>query len=133
MIFLALLASAGILGGAIAAISGFGIGSVVTPVLAIRTGTKLAVAAVSIPHFLGTAVRFWRLRRHIDRAVFLSFGITSAAGGLAGALLHAWANSPALTAVFGGLLVFAGVTGLTGVSQKMRFGRTVGFIAGAVS
>ena len=40
-----LLAAAGIVAGAIAAVSGFGIGSLLTPVLALQVGTKLAVAA----------------------------------------------------------------------------------------
>ena len=41
----------GALAGAIAAVSGFGIGSLLTPLLAWRFGTKVAVALVSVPHF----------------------------------------------------------------------------------
>jgi len=40
-----LLATAGIIAGAIAAVGGFGIGSLLAPVLALQVGTKLAVAA----------------------------------------------------------------------------------------
>ena len=43
--------------GAVASISGFGIGSILTPLLATSIGTKLAVAVVSLPHFIGTALR----------------------------------------------------------------------------
>ena len=46
-----------VLAGAIASVAGFGIGSVLTPLLAARLGTKLAVAAVSVPHFAGTVFR----------------------------------------------------------------------------
>src|SRR4051794_36712035 len=77
---------AAIAAGAIAAVSGFGIGSLLTPLLAIAAGTKTAVAAVSIPHLVGTALRFWWLRKSLDRGVFWRFGLTSAAGGLLGAL-----------------------------------------------
>ncbi len=131
--FAAVIAIAGMIAGAIAAAAGFGIGSILTPVVALRTDTKIAVAAVSIPHLLGTAVRFWRLRQFVDRALFLSFGIASAAGGLIGALLHGYANGPTLTLVFGALLLFPGVTGLTGPAQKMRFGRKAAYVAGAAS
>ncbi len=74
---------ASVLAGGIAAISGFGIGSLLTPILAVHYGTKLAVAIVSVPHLVGTAARFIGLRKHIDKKVFLNFGILSAAGGLA--------------------------------------------------
>jgi uncharacterized membrane protein YfcA len=122
-----------LIAGSVAAISGFGIGSLLTPLLAIRYGTKVAVAAVSIPHLIATAVRFATLKEHVNKRVFLSFGILSAVGGLAGALLHARANTPSLSAVFGGLLLFAGITGLSGVADRVRFGKKTAWVAGALS
>jgi len=53
---------------------------------------RLAVAAVAIPHLIGTAIRCARLRRSIDRGVLLTFGLASAGGGLVGALLHGAAS-----------------------------------------
>jgi uncharacterized protein len=79
-----LLAVVGFVAGAIASVSGFGIGSLLTPVLAVRVGTKLAVAAVSVPHVTATALRFWLMRKHVDRRLLWSFGVMSAAGGLSG-------------------------------------------------
>ena len=128
-----LLTLAGIVAGAIAAISGFGIGSILTPLLSAWIGTKLAVALVSIPHFIATALRFAVIRQHVDRRVLWSFGITSAAGGLVGALLHIWLRSVVLGYVLGALLVFAGITGITGLAARMRFGRVAGWVAGALS
>jgi uncharacterized membrane protein YfcA len=119
--------------GAVAAVSGFGIGSLLTPLIALQAGTKTAVAAVSLPHLIGTGLRFWRLRDSLDRRVFWRFGLTSAAGGLAGALLNARASSPALTIVFGSLLVFAGAAQITGSAQRWRFHGSVAWIAGALS
>jgi uncharacterized membrane protein YfcA len=129
----ALLFFAAVLAGAIAALAGFGIGSVLTPLLALNVGTKEAVVAVSIPHLVATAIRFWSLRRNIDAHVLKHFGIASAAGGLLGALLGARFSSPVLAYILGGLLVFAGVTGLTGIAQKMRFGRKAAWLGGASS
>jgi uncharacterized protein len=124
---------AALVAGAVASISGFGIGSILTPLLAAFLGTKSAVAIVSIPHFLGTALRFALIRQHLDRRVLVTFGITSGIGGLIGALLHVWLHSKALGYTLGGLLVFAGITGLTGLASRMRFGATTGWIAGALS
>ena len=80
MLFESVLALVSLVAGGIAAITGFGIGSLLTPTLAIRTGTKLAVAAIAIPHFVGTLQRFWLLRRNVDRRVLLGFGIASNGG-----------------------------------------------------
>jgi uncharacterized membrane protein YfcA len=133
LFFAAGLAALALLAGAIASVAGFGIGSLLTPALALATGTKLAVAAVSIPHFIATAQRFWMLRRHVDRQVLWSFGITSALGGLVGALLHARASGRALAIVFGVLLIIAGLSELSGWMQRVRWGRGAARVAGAVS
>ena len=91
----------GVLAGAIAAVAGFGIGSLLTPALIPVLGTRLAVVAVSIPHAAGTALRLWRLRDDIDWKLLRGFGVASAAGGLTGALAHGWLSGEALTRVFG--------------------------------
>src|SRR5689334_24740741 len=82
--------AASVLAGAIAAVSGFGIGSLLTPllVLAIPLPTAQAVAVLAVPHALATAIRFSRLRRDVHRPTFREFGIASAIGGLAGAALQ---------------------------------------------
>jgi hypothetical protein len=126
-----LVAVASFAGGVIASLAGFGIGSVITPLLAMRYGMKLAVAMVAIPHVVGTAVRFWFLRGELDRRVLLSFGVTSALGGLTGAVLHAFIQGRVLAYVLAALLIFAGITGLLGIT--LRFGRTGAWIAGALS
>src|SRR5687767_11865653 len=124
---------AGMFGGAVASIAGFGIGSLLTPAIAAVTGTKLAVALVSIPHAIGTSIRFWRFRRDIDWSVVRSFGLTSAAGGLTGALLNAWATSRALEVVFGCLLVLAGASQVTGYAKRWRLRGALAWLGGAVS
>src|SRR5512143_1080540 len=127
--FLLLVGLVGLVAGAIASVVGFGIGSLLTPLLALRVGTQLAVAAVSIPHLLATALRFWRLRAHVDRRVLLGFGIASAVGGLTGALLHAAAGSRLLAIVFGALLLFVGLSELTGLARRIRFSGWVAWVA----
>src|SRR5207249_7867884 len=100
---------AAVIAGAIASISGFGIGSVLTPVLAIQFDVRLAIAMVSLPHLAGTFVRFLIVRTRINREVLLGLGPASAIGGLVGAALQARVQRMALKAAFGGLLLLAGV------------------------
>ncbi len=133
MLFGILVAIVGIVAGAVAAIAGFGIGSLLTPLLALEAGTKLAVAAVSIPHLVATTLRFFMARAQVDWRVVKSFGLFSAGGGLLGALLHVYASSRGLAIVFGALLLFAGALELSGLSRRMRFGGRAAWVAGAVS
>ena len=133
ILFSALVALVGLIAAGIASVAGFGIGSLLTPTLALETGTKVAVAAIAIPHVIATAQRFWLLRRFVDRRVLLGFGIASAVGGLAGALAHVWVSSRALAVVFGIVVALAGVSEFTGWMRRVRWGRRSAWIAGAAS
>jgi uncharacterized membrane protein YfcA len=128
-----LLAALALVAGAIAAVAGFGIGSILTPALGMAVGIRLAVALVALPHAIATAVRLWALRDAIDRGVLMTFGLASAAGGLAGALLHAALGSPVLGVVLGVLLLVAGGLELTGLGRGLRFPGGWAIVAGVAS
>jgi uncharacterized membrane protein YfcA len=118
---------------AIASVTGFGVGSLLTPTLAVETGTRLAVAAVSVPHLVATAQRFWVLRAHVDKRVLLRFGTASGVGGLAGALIQTRVESRALTMVFGIAVLLAGLSELSGWMRHVRWGPRSAWAAGALS
>jgi uncharacterized membrane protein YfcA len=118
-----------ILSGATAAIIGFGIGSLLTPMLASAIGMDLAVAAVAIPHAVATALRCWRLRKSIDWTVLKGFGLLSAAGGLAGALAYARLDAAQLSRVLGALLVLTALAQFSGLVARWRpHGLAVGLL-----
>lgn len=131
--FETLLVVSAVAGGMVASMAGFGIGSLVTPALAWQVDARLAVAAVSIPHLIGTALRFWLLGGRVDRRVLTGFGLMSAAGGLSGALLQEHVTTPALLVLFGVLLLFTSAAELSGVGRRMRFTGAFAWMAGAVS
>jgi len=131
--FDAIVAAVGVAAGMVASVAGFGIGSLLTPVLAYAVGTKLAVSLVALPHVGGTALRFWMLRGHVDRRVLLNFGIASAICGLGGAVLHAFLTSVILSRIFGGLLVLAGISTLVGLMERLHLPRWAAWVAGGLS
>lgn len=102
------------LSGGTAAVVGFGIGSLLTPLLTLRLSPELAVAVVALPHLLATAVRYVRHAAAVHRPTFYRFGLWSAVGGLVGALLQAALSAPALLGVLGALLLATGLANLTG-------------------
>jgi uncharacterized membrane protein YfcA len=132
--FLVAVFALAVLSGATAAVAGFGIGSLLTPLLAARLGTATAIAAVAIPHAAATALRFWRLRHAVDWRVVRGFGLLSAAGGLGGALLYARLSSRVLTIVLGALLVATAVAGLSRWATRWRItgarAATLGLLSG---
>lgn len=131
--FQGLLLLASVAAGAIASVAGFGVGSVLTPVFALRVDTRLAVAAVAVPHLVATSLRLWMMRRHVDWRLLRWFGLASAAGGLAGALLQGRARGRTLDLVFGGLLLLAGLGELTGLARRARLRGKAAWVAGALS
>src|SRR5215217_7240433 len=118
--FLALVFVLAVGAGATASLAGFGIGSLLTPLLAVRFGTPVAVAAVALPHALATALRAWRLRDAVDMRVLRGFGALSAAGALVGALVYARIGAGTLTLVLALLLLATSAAALTGWTSRWR-------------
>jgi uncharacterized membrane protein YfcA len=133
MLFDFILLLAGIVAGGIASVAGFGIGSFLTPIVAVRAGFGVAVAAVGIAHFCGSALRFWLLRHAIDRRTLVSFGLLSAVGGLLGALLQTSLASTTLAVVFGCLMVLAGISGLLRWNERVKLTGVPAWFVGALS
>jgi len=127
------LAAASLVAGAIASVTGFGIGSILTPTLSLWIDGRLAVALVAIPHVIGTAVRFAMVKGQVDRRVLYRFGLASAAGGLAGALFQGYASGPRLMLLLAGLLLFVSASELSGLAQRMRITGPTAWMAGVLS
>jgi len=128
-----ILAVISVIAGTIASIAGFGIGSLLTPFIALEQGMSIAVVGVAVAHFIGTAVRLFLLRKSINKQVLITFGLTSAAGGIIGAFLHNMFQNTVLTIVFGSLLLITGISGLTGLSEKVRFRGVITWLLGGIS
>jgi uncharacterized protein len=128
-----LIVVVGFFAGMTASMAGFGIGSFLIPLVSVQTGTKVAIALVSLPHFFGTSVRFWLLKSKVNRKILFRFGSLSAAGGLTGALLHVFFVSNFLQVIFAVMLILAGILGVLQISKRLVFGKIGAAIAGLAS
>jgi uncharacterized membrane protein YfcA len=129
----ALTTFAALFAGVVASVVAFGIGSILTPVLALEVSTPVAVAAASIPHLLGSSLRLWVLRSHVDWRVMREFGAWSALGGLLGALLQSALASRILTLLFGVVVAWAGIAGLLRLAERSPIKGKWALVAGAAS
>lgn len=120
-------------GGVMTAVAGMGVGSVLVPLLALRLDFKLAIAAAALPHLIATAVRAVRLRKKVDTAVFRYFGIVCVIASFAGAVAQPRVPTTIIVDVFAGLLVLAGLGGLTGLSEQARGGKKTALVGGSLS
>jgi len=127
------VATVALIAGAIASVAGFGIGSLLTPILTLWFPTGVAVAFVALPHALATFIRWLGLRRDVSWAVFRQFGIASAVGGLAGALFQNRLASPVLTGVLGALLLLAGIGELARWQPPLPRSAVGGWVGGILS
>lgn len=123
----------GFFAGMIASLAGFGIASFLIPIISIRAGTKAAIVIVALPHFLGAGLRFWLLKAKANRQILIRFGLLSAAGGLAGALLHSSFQSSLLQSIFAVMLIVAGILGALQLSERIRLGKIGASIVGLAS
>lgn len=133
MWFDGLLFIVGVAAGGVASIAGFGIGSFLTPILALKTGFGPAIAVVSVAHMVGSLLRYWLLRLSINKKVLLQFGLVSALGGSVGAFLHAYIGSGELAIVFGALMVLAGLLYTFHISDKANLGGVFSWMLGLLS
>jgi uncharacterized membrane protein YfcA len=122
-----------VLSGGTAAVAGFGIGSLLTPLLAARFDTGTAVAAVAIPHAAATALRCWRLRQAVDWAVLRRFGLLSAAGSLVGALLYTRLSNASLTLTLAVLLLATSAATLGDLPSRLRVTGPIAGLLGLLS
>jgi uncharacterized protein len=72
------------------------------------------------------------LKSKVNRKILVRFGLLSAAGGISGALLHAFFVSNFLQTIFAVMLILAGVLGVLQISKRLRFVKIGAAIAGLV-
>ncbi|MCK9378081.1 MAG: sulfite exporter TauE/SafE family protein [Syntrophobacterales bacterium] len=80
-----LICLAAFLASGLTLFSGFGLGTLLLPVMALFFPIDLAIALTAVVHALNNLFKFWLLGRHADKAVVLRFGLPAVLSALAGA------------------------------------------------
>jgi len=129
--------------------SGFGLGTILTPVFMIFFPVDLAIALTGIVHFLNNLFKLTLVGKNADRQVLLRFGIPAVIAALAGSWLLL--NIPDAQALFrytmfgrnfevfpvrfliSLLLIIFAIMDLVPYFSKLRFGREKLALGGALS
>ena len=67
--------------------SGFGLGTILTPVFMLFFPVDLAIALTGVVHFFNNIFKLFLVGRHADKAVLIRFGIPAVLAALAGAMV----------------------------------------------
>lgn len=90
-------------------LTGFGVGTILTPTFALLYDVKTAVLLVSIVHLSNNLLKFGLFRRSLNLVVLRRFGIVSMVGALAGSLLQSSLQSHLVSIILGCFLVATGI------------------------
>jgi uncharacterized membrane protein YfcA len=129
--------------------SGFGLGTLLLPVLALFFPVEVAVAATAVVHGANNVFKVSLLGRHADRELVLRFGVPAILAAALGALMLGWFATldPLMTYTVAGreatvtpiklvmgwlMLFFAGFELLPGL-REIRFGREHLVMGGVLS
>jgi uncharacterized membrane protein YfcA len=70
--------------------SGFGLGTLLLPVMALFFPLDLAIALTAVVHALNNLFKFWLLGRHANKGVVVKFGVPAILSAVAGAWVLLW-------------------------------------------
>jgi len=106
---LLLLGAATLIIASLTVLSGFGLGTLLTPLVVLFYPVKTAVVSVAFVHAANNLFMLALFRRRVVWRVVLRFGLLSIAGAALGALLLAGAQASAVQVVLGAVLLAAGL------------------------
>lgn len=114
-------------------LTGFGVGTVLTPTFAFFYEAKTAVLLVSIVHLSNNLLKFGLFREHINKEVFVKFGVISLAGAAAGSLLQNVLAGNSIRYALAIFLILAGGVEFIPSASKFKIPRSFDFVGGFFS
>ncbi|MBI4372363.1 MAG: sulfite exporter TauE/SafE family protein [Candidatus Omnitrophica bacterium] len=118
---------------ALALLSGFGLGTILTPVFLLFYEAKVAVFLVAIVHLLNNLLKFVLFRKHIDFEIVKRFGILAVVGGFLGAFGQIYLANETLQKIIGVILIFLGLQEWIPSKLQFRFPKAIDPIGGFFS
>src|SRR5687767_6758155 len=129
--------------------SGFGLGTILTPIFMIFFPVDLAIALTGIVHFFNNIFKFFLVGKKADKQVLLHFGIPAVIAAIAGSwlLLNITDLGPLFSYRINGktievfpvkfiisiLLIFFAILDLIPFLNKLKFGKKQMLVGGALS
>lgn len=113
--------------------TGFGLGTILTPVFLIFYDVKLAILIVAVVHLANNLLKLSLFRTHISLDILKRFGVLTLIGAFIGAFFQGRMDSSLVKILLGVILIFLGLKEATGFGDKIRLPQKIDFIGGFLS
>lgn len=121
------------LAAGLALFSGFGVGTILTPVFIFFFDVKIAIFFVAIIHLLNNFFKLFLFREHVDLTILKRFGLAALIGSTVGAFGQVYMVNIALKHIIGIMLLFLGIQEWIPPKFQLRFPKAIDPIGGFFS
>jgi len=113
--------------------TGFGIGTVLTPTFAYFYDVKTAVFLVSIVHLANNILKYSLFAKHVNKEIFKRFGLISIVGAIAGSFLQGSMDREVVTLILAAVLIVVGISEFLPARYSVQIPRTYDPAGGLLS
>lgn len=113
--------------------TGFGLGTILTPVFLIFYDVKIAILIVAVVHLLNNLLKLSLFSRHVSLDILKRFGVLTLAGAFTGAFFQGRMDSSVVKILLGASLIFLGAKEVSGLGERLRLPRKIDFAGGFLS
>ncbi|MDF2634721.1 MAG: hypothetical protein K0R78_1595 [Pelosinus sp.] len=113
--------------------TGFGVGTIMMPVMSLFFDVKVAIFLAAIVHFFNNISRLMLYRSEINWGIIQRFGVISIIGAFIGSFAQIYIDSSWLKVVLGAFLIVYSLLALTSNKIKLQLSANVDFIGGFLS
>jgi uncharacterized membrane protein YfcA len=124
---------AAFLSAALTLMTGFGLGTILTPVFLIFYDVKIAILIVAVVHLSNNLLKISLFSRHISIDILKRFGSLTLIGAFIGAFFQGKMDSSVVKILLGTALIFLGLKEAFGFGEKLRLPQKIDFIGGFLS
>jgi len=118
---------------ALTLMTGFGLGTILTPVFLIFYDVKIAILIVAVVHLMNNLLKVSLFGRHLSRDILKRFGVLTLVGAFTGASLQGRMDSSVVKILLGVTLIFLGLKEAAGGGEKFKLPKRIDFIGGFLS
>ena len=120
------------LAAGLALLSGFGLGTILTPVFLLFYEPKIAIFLLAVVHLLNNLLKLAIFRKHIDLGILKRFGILALIGALIGAFGQTYVANVWLKKLIGIVLIYLGFQEWFPEQSQFRLPKGVDPVGGGV-